>query len=111
MGQCCTAGPRLFVHERVFDKVLSGLADEAAKIRIGPGLDPETRMGPLVSDEQFRRVAGYLESGREQGAEVAIGGKRHGDAGYFVEPTVLTRTTPEMKVVREEIFGAPAIGR
>ena len=68
MGQCCTAGSRLFVHERIFDKMMAGLADEAAKIRIGPGLDPETRMGPLVSDEQFQRVTGYLNSGREQGA-------------------------------------------
>ncbi|HWA79377.1 MAG TPA: aldehyde dehydrogenase family protein [Acetobacteraceae bacterium] len=105
MGQCCTAGSRLFVHERVFDRVMSGLTEEAAKIKIGPGLDPETNMGPLVSDEQFKRVTGYLESGRVQGAEVLIGGKRHGNEGYFIEPTVLARTTPEMKVVREEIFG------
>jgi phenylacetaldehyde dehydrogenase len=105
MGQCCTAGSRLFVHERIFDKLMSGLTHEAAKIRIGPGLDPETRMGPLVSDEQFRRVTGFLESGREQGAEAVIGGRRHGNEGYFVEPTVLINTTPDMKVVREEIFG------
>ncbi len=105
MGQCCTAGSRLFVHERIFDKMMQGLSDEAAKIKIGAGLDPETRMGPLVSDEQFRRVTGYLESGRHEGAEVVTGGKRHGNKGYFVEPTVLTKTTPEMKVVREEIFG------
>ncbi len=105
MGQCCTAGSRLFVHARVFDKVMAGLAEEAAKIRIGPGLDPETRMGPLVSEEQFNRVSGYLESGRAEGAEVLTGGKRHGKEGYFVEPTVLTKTTPTMKVVREEIFG------
>jgi phenylacetaldehyde dehydrogenase len=105
MGQCCTAGSRLFVHERIFDKMMGGLAGEANKLKIGPGLDPETQMGPLVSDEQFRRVTGYLQSGREQGAEVVFGGRRHGDQGYFVEPTVLTRTTPEMKVVREEIFG------
>ena len=105
MGQCCTAGSRLFVHERIFDKMMTGLADEATKLKIGPGLDPESRIGPLVSEEQFRRVTGFLESGREQGAEAITGGKRHGNEGYFVEPTVLTRTTPEMKVVREEIFG------
>ena len=68
MGQCCTAGSRLFVHERIFDKMMTGLADEAAKLKIGPGLDPETRIGPLVSDEQFQRVSGYLDSGRKQGA-------------------------------------------
>ena len=105
MGQCCTAGSRLFVHERIFDKMMTGLADEAAKIKIGPGLDPDTRMGPLVSDEQFQRVTGFLDSGRAQGVEVVTGGKRHGNEGYFVEPTVLTKTTPDMKVVREEIFG------
>jgi phenylacetaldehyde dehydrogenase len=105
MGQCCTAGSRLFVHRSIFDKVMTGLADEAAKIRIGPGLDPATQMGPLVSGEQFQRVIGYLESGRQQGAEVVVGGRQHGNEGYFIEPTVLTRTTPEMKVVREEIFG------
>ena len=105
MGQCCTAGSRLFVHERIFDKMMTGLADEAAKIKIGPGLDPATQMGPLVSDEQFQRVSGFLESGRQQGAEFIAGGKRHGNEGYFIEPTVLARTSPEMKVVREEIFG------
>jgi len=105
MGQCCTAGSRLFVHERIFDRVMTGLADEAAKLKIGPGLDPDTRIGPLVSDEQFRRVSSYLDSGRQQGAEIVTGGGRHGNAGYFIEPTILTRTSPEMKVVREEIFG------
>ncbi|WP_428493327.1 aldehyde dehydrogenase family protein [Rhodopila sp.] len=105
MGQCCTAGSRLFVHERIFDKMMTGLSDEAAKLKIGPGLDPETRIGPLVSDEQFQRVTGYLESGRQQGAEVVTGGKRHGNEGYFVEPTVLAKTNPTMKVVQEEIFG------
>jgi len=105
MGQCCTAGSRLFVHERIFDRVMTGLADEAAKLKIGPGLDPDTRIGPLVSDEQFRRVSSYVDSGRQQGAEIVTGGGRHGNAGYFIEPTILTRTSPEMKVVREEIFG------
>ena len=105
MGQCCTAGSRLFVHERIFDKMMTGLADEAAKLKIGPGLDPDSRIGPLVSDVQFERVTSFLDSGRQQGAEVVTGGKRHGNEGYFVEPTVLTKTTPDMKVVREEIFG------
>jgi len=105
MGQCCTAGSRLFVHERVFDKMMTGLSDEAAKLKIGPGLDPTTRIGPLVSEEQFQRVTGYLASGKEEGAEAITGGKRHGNEGYFIQPTVLTKTTPQMKVVREEIFG------
>ena len=72
---------------------------------MGPGMEPGTQMGPLVSDEQFRRVTGYLESGKSDGATALAGGGRCGDRGYFVEPTVLTNTRPDMKVVREEIFG------
>jgi phenylacetaldehyde dehydrogenase len=105
MGQCCTAGSRLFAHKRVFDKLMEGLVSEAGKIRIGPGLDPETQMGPLVSEEQFTRVTDFLESGRKEGARVVTGGERVGNAGYFVAPTVLTDTRPEMSVVRNEIFG------
>jgi phenylacetaldehyde dehydrogenase len=105
MGQCCTAGSRLYAHKRVFDRLMQGVADHAAQIRVGHGLEPETQLGPLVSDEQFRRVTGYLEAGRQQGAQVVTGGGRVGDAGYFVQPTVLTDTKPDMSVVREEIFG------
>ena len=68
-------------------------------------MEPGTQLGPLVSDEQFRRVTGFLESGRAEGATALAGGGRFGDRGYFVEPTVLTNTRPEMQVVREEIFG------
>ncbi len=104
-GQCCVAGSRLFVHRSRFDEVVEGVAQIARSIRLGPGMDEATQMGPLVSDEQLRRVIGYLESGRQDGAKAVTGGGRHGDKGYFVEPTVLTNTTPDMKVVREEIFG------
>jgi phenylacetaldehyde dehydrogenase len=104
-GQCCCAGSRLFVHESIYDKVLQGVSDIAGGINMGPGLDPQTGMGPLVSEEQFDKVTGYIDSGVKEGARVAAGGKRHGDRGYFVQPTVLTNTKPSMKVVREEIFG------
>ena len=104
-GQCCCAGSRLFVHESIYDKVLQGVSDIAGGINMGPGLDPQTAMGPLVSEEQFDKVTGYIDSGVKEGARVAAGGKRHGDRGYFVQPTVLTNTNPSMKVVREEIFG------
>lgn len=104
-GQCCCAGSRLYVEKNVFDKVVSGVADQAKQITLGPGMAPTTQMGPLVSDEQQQRVLGYLESGIAEGAEAVVGGKRRGDKGYFVEPTVLVNTTSSMKVVQEEIFG------
>ncbi|MCC7048693.1 MAG: aldehyde dehydrogenase family protein [Alphaproteobacteria bacterium] len=105
-GQCCCAGSRLYAHKKVFDQVLEGVAAEAKKIKVGPGLDPSTGMGPLVSEEQYARVTGYIESGLKEGAKAVTGGMPKGrNGGYFVEPTVLTNTKPTMKVVREEIFG------
>ncbi|MFZ0878234.1 MAG: aldehyde dehydrogenase family protein, partial [Candidatus Acidiferrales bacterium] len=104
-GQCCCAGSRLYIEKKSFDKVVEGVADCAAKIHVGPGLDPSSDMGPLVSEEQLNRVCGYLESGFSEGAKAVVGGSRHGDRGYFVKPTVLVNTTEKMKVVREEIFG------
>jgi phenylacetaldehyde dehydrogenase len=104
-GQCCVAGSRLFVQQSRFDEVVDGVAEIAKSIKLGSGLEAETQMGPLVSDEQLRRVTGYLESGRADGATAVTGGGRFGDRGYFVEPTVLTNTRPDMKIVREEIFG------
>jgi phenylacetaldehyde dehydrogenase len=105
-GQCCCAGSRLYAHKSVYDRLVEGVSAEAKKIKLGPGLDPATDMGPLVSNEQFQRVTGYIESGVEEGAKLVTGGKKaSGNGGYFVEPTVLTNTRPTMKVVREEIFG------
>ena len=104
-GQCCCAGSRLFVERPVFDKVVEGVAANAKKINVGPGLEPGSSMGPLVSEEQLQRVCGYLELGMKEGAKALAGGKKIGDKGYFVEPTVLVNTKDDMKVVQEEIFG------
>ncbi|HEY1272414.1 MAG TPA: aldehyde dehydrogenase family protein [Terriglobales bacterium] len=104
-GQCCCAGSRLFVEDKIFDKVVEGVSERASKIQIGSGFDPASDMGPLVSEEQLNRVCGYLESGLSEGAKATVGGERHGDKGYFVKPTVLVNTNPKMKVVQEEIFG------
>ena len=104
-GQCCCAGSRLYVEKEVFDKVVDGIAEQAKKIKVGPGLDASTDMGPLVSEEQLKRVCGYLDSGFSQGAKALAGGRKASDKGYFVEPTVLVNTNEEMKVVQEEIFG------
>jgi phenylacetaldehyde dehydrogenase len=104
-GQCCCAGSRLYIENSIFDKVVEGVSEQANKIKIGHGLDPETQMGPLISQEQFSRVCGYLESGFAEGATAVAGGRKREGKGYFVEPTVLVNTNPSMKVVQEEIFG------
>ncbi len=104
-GQCCNAGSRLFVQEKIFDKVTAGIAANAEKIRLGVGMDPETEMGPLVSPVQHGRVTGYLKAGLEEGARALTGGAPLNAPGFFIKPTVLVDTHPNMKVVREEIFG------
>ena len=104
-GQCCCAGSRLYVQKKSFDKVVEGVASAARKIKVGPGLDPSTEMGPLVSEEQLHRVMGYLNASSAEGAKTLVGGKRAGDRGYFVQPSVLVNTRPGMKVMDEEIFG------
>ncbi len=104
-GQCCCAGSRLYVHKKHFDQVVEGVASAARKIKVGPGLSPDTEMGPLVSEEQLNRVMGLLKSGQSEGAKPVAGGSRHGKAGYFVQPTVLVNTQPGMRVMEEEIFG------
>ena len=104
-GQCCCAGSRLYAGKKVFDQVLEGVSKAAESIKLGPGLDPNTEMGPLVSDEQFGKVKGYLESGKKEGATCTVGGEAQDGDGYFVRPTVLTGTKPSMKIIKEEIFG------
>ena len=106
-GQACNAGSRLFVHRDAFDEVTEGLVSAAAEAKLGPGLDPDTQLGPLVSDEQLERVIGYIESGTSEGAEVAAGGEPVDidGGGYFVAPTLFTGVEDGMKIAREEIFG------
>lgn len=107
-GQVCTAGSRLFVHKSIYDQVLSGMSDFAGKMKMGPGIDPTTDLGPLVSQEQLERVTGYIEAGKREGATVTTGGNRAGAdlaAGYFMQPTVFDKVSDEMTIAREEIFG------
>lgn len=104
-GQVCTAGSRLFAHRKVYDRILEGVSAAANSTLLGPGLLPETQMGPLVSREQQQRVLGYIESGRSQGGTVVAGGVVPDHPGYYVQPTVIANVRPDMKVVREEIFG------
>ncbi len=104
-GQCCVAGTRLFVEDSIFEEFTQGVAEFASQVKVGPGLDPTSQLGPLVSQEQLDRVTGYLDQGRADGARALTGGRRIGDTGYYVEPTVLVDVRDDMSVVREEIFG------
>jgi acyl-CoA reductase-like NAD-dependent aldehyde dehydrogenase len=106
-GQACNAGSRLFVPAERFDEVMSGLAEAANAAKLGPGLDPETQLGPLVSAEQRERVMSYIESGRDEGAELLAGGEAtlSDSGGYYVSPTLFSTTSDELKIAREEIFG------
>ena len=104
-GQVCVAGSRLYVHKKVFDQVVNGVVERARNLKVGPGMQPDTQMGPLISQKQLDRVSGYVDSGSEQGAEIVVGGKRVEGKGYFMQPTVLAETNRDMRVVREEIFG------
>ncbi len=104
-GQCCCAGSRLYVEAPVAEEVAERIAKEAQKIRVGPGMALDTEMGPLVSQEQYDRVKGYIRSGTEEGAKARSAELHFGGRGYFVPPTLFTNVEPEMKIVREEIFG------
>jgi phenylacetaldehyde dehydrogenase len=104
-GQVCVAGSRLYVHSKLFDQVVEGVSAAAKGMKLGPGLANDTQMGPLVSKEQQDRVLNYIESGRAQGASLLAGGDAPSGKGYYVQPTVMAEIKPDMRVVREEIFG------
>jgi phenylacetaldehyde dehydrogenase len=104
-GQLCTAGRRLYVEKPVFEEVVDGLAKAASAMSIGPGLNPATEVGPLVSETQFSRVLEYLEAATVDGAEFLTGGVKRGHEGYFVEPTVAINMPDDAAIVRDEVFG------
>ncbi|THU91597.1 aldehyde dehydrogenase [Dendrothele bispora CBS 962.96] len=110
MGQVCTAGTRIFVQEGIHDKFVAALTAAAQGLQTGTG-DPfskTTKHGPQVSQIQFERVMGYINDGKAAGATVTFGGEAHGGDGYFVQPTIFTDCKPDMKIVKEEIFGPVA---
>lgn len=104
-GQVCTAGSRLYVHRKLFDKVVNGLAYAAEGLKIGSGFDPSTQLGPVVSMRQFVRVMSYIATAKDEGAVALTGASRALDAGYFVKPTVFVDVNPNMRIVKEEVFG------
>ncbi|MGW6149436.1 aldehyde dehydrogenase DhaS [Bacillus mycoides] len=104
-GQVCSAGSRLFIPKKMYDNVMADLVLYSKKLNQGVGLNPETTIGPLVSEEQQKRVMSYIEKGIEEGAEVLCGGSNPFDQGYFVSPTVFADVNDEMTIAKEEIFG------
>jgi betaine-aldehyde dehydrogenase len=108
-GQVCSAGSRILVEEKIYDKFVNSFVERAQQINVGPGDHPESEMGPLVSQEHMEKVLRYIEIGKDEGANVACGGRRimedgKGD-GFFIEPTVFVNVKPDMRIVQEEIFG------
>jgi aldehyde dehydrogenase (NAD+) len=104
-GQSCCAGSRVFVEETIYDAFVEKSIARAGKRRVGDPLDPRTDQGPQISESQFDRIMGYIESGKREGATLACGGERVGDRGYFIQPTVFCDVRDGMKIAREEIFG------
>ncbi|KAL3486398.1 aldehyde dehydrogenase domain-containing protein [Aspergillus germanicus] len=104
-GQCCCAGSRILVQEGIYDKFVERFKERAAKNKLGNPFEQDTFQGPQVSQLQFDRIMEYINHGKQSGATVAVGGDRHGDEGYFIQPTVFTDVTSDMKIAKEEIFG------
>jgi phenylacetaldehyde dehydrogenase len=104
-GQVCVAGSRVYAHRSICDQLTDGLAQAAGRLVLGHGLDERTDLGPLVNRKQADRVAGFVDEGRRAGAEIASGGQQAGEFGTFFEPTVVTGVRPDMRMMREEIFG------
>jgi aldehyde dehydrogenase (NAD+) len=104
-GQCCCAGSRLLVQDKIYDAMVEKLAKKAEARKLGDPFDPNTEQGPQVDKTQFDKVMGYIESGKEQGARCVVGGERFGKLGYFIKPTIFADVKDEMVIAREEIFG------
>jgi len=104
-GQVCCAGSRIFVQSGVYDKFIKAFTEKSKSLKLGDPFAADTYQGPQVSQQQFDRIMGYIESGKQQGATLHLGGNRHGNEGYFIEPTIFTDIKPDMKIVKEEIFG------
>jgi aldehyde dehydrogenase (NAD+) len=104
-GQCCCAGSRLFVEEAVHDEFVEKVVAAAKKRKLGNPFDPATSQGPQVDADQFDKILGYIDKGKQQGAKCLTGGNRFGQKGYFIEPTVFDGVTDDMAIATDEIFG------
>merc|ERR1712012_1129252 len=104
-GQVCAAGSRLLVQEDIHDEFVKRSIEKAKQRKVGDPFAPDSQQGPQVDKTQFEKVLGYIENGKEQGAKLVVGGDRVGEKGYFIQPTIFTDVTEEMKIWNEEIFG------
>ncbi|KAJ6516000.1 aldehyde dehydrogenase domain-containing protein [Mycena sanguinolenta] len=104
-GQDCTAGSRVYVQDSIHDKFVDLLVSKVKELVFGNGLQQETSGGPVVSKAQYDKIWGYIESGKQEGAKVVLGGNKRPGKGFFVDPTIFTDIRPDMKIVKEEIFG------
>lgn len=105
MGQCCCAGTRVYVHEKIYDKFIEKSAARTKQRVVGNPFDSNTEQGPQIDEEQMIKILGYIESGKKEGASLVTGGKRVGGKGYFIEPTIFSDVKDDMTIAREEIFG------
>ena len=108
-GQVCISPTRFFLHEKIYDKFVSNFTDIAKNLKVGDGLDPETKMGPLANPRRISAIEGFIQDAQEKGAKVATGGKRIGNQGNFFEPTVLTDVPESARILNEEPFGPVAV--
>ncbi|KAJ7595491.1 NAD-dependent aldehyde dehydrogenase [Mycena floridula] len=104
-GQACCAGSRIFVQEGIYDKFLAKFTEKSQSIKVGDPFEKGMSQGPQVNQTQYDKIMGYIDSGKQEGAKLHLGGDRFGTEGYFINPTIFTEATPEMKIVKEEIFG------
>lgn len=104
-GQCCIAGSRLYVHEKVYDEFVKRSVEASKKRKVGDPFAADTDQGPQVDGDQMKKILSYIETGKKEGAKLLTGGKRHGNKGFFVEPTVFADVQDNMTIAREEIFG------
>jgi len=107
-GQCCCAGSRIYVQEGIYDEFVQKFKERISKNKVGDPFADDTFQGPQVSKLQFDRIMEYIEHGKKEGAKVEIGGERHGDVGYFIQPTIFSNVDMNMKIIQEEIFGPVA---
>ncbi|KAI9834118.1 MAG: aldehyde dehydrogenase (NAD(P)(+)) ald5 [Phylliscum demangeonii] len=104
-GQCCTAGSRVYVQDAIYDRFVARFKERALANKVGDPFAPDTFQGPQISQRQFDRIMSYIDAGKQAGATVEVGGQRHGQLGYFIQPTVFSGVTEDMSIMREEIFG------